>query len=347
MRGHSRWACYRRRMRNWRWYVGIGAVAAVLIGIVLPLPARWPGVAGAAAPVRTATDVHGGVFVLEGKQVPLPPGQWQLTGRAVSGEQPHRVLSVALVRLNGTEVDAAVLIQTNQLNTEAAWGKAPECDRTDLYFAATRYASDHDSSCAYATYVNADVPRGAMDPSWQTTLLEGDRKGWRFPNEWIEAAYRITDPRDAIQVRYLFKAPRHPSANAVHELVSWTEAGWFEVGSGFRNRLNGAQGLPDWPTRIEAKSLAAGPPVSETAGKVEHVGAKTITWRIVGTMSDMTMNYLWLGSVPSAGGLAIVSGISSSVLYFMHEWVWNDLEHPAGAVADLPGVGVEGPGPSG
>jgi uncharacterized membrane protein len=344
MRGRSRSACYRQRMRNWRWYAGACAVAAVLIGIVLPLPGHAPG---AATPMHAMSDVHGGVFRIEGKQVPLPPGQWQVAGRAVSGEEPHRVLSVALVRLNGDKVDAAVLIQTNRLNADAAWGKAPECDREDLYFAHIRYASDHDGSCAYAAYVDAKVPRATTDPAWQATLLAGDNNGWHFPDDWVEAAYRISDPRDAVQVRYLFKAHDHPSADAIHELVSWTEAGWYNVGSGFRNRLDGAEGLPDWPTSIEAKTLAAEPPVSGTTGKVEHVGAKTITWRIVGTMSDMTMNYLWLGSVPSAGGLAIVSGISSSVLYFMHEWVWNDFEHPAVAVADLPGVGIEGPGPRG
>jgi len=327
-------------MRHWRWYAGICAVAAVLIGIVLPLPAHWPGVAGAAPQIRSS-DVHGGVFAIEGKQVPLPPGEWRVAGRAVSGETLHGVLSVAMVRLKGGVVDAAVLIQTNRLNTDAAWGKAPECDRQDLYFARTRYASDHDGSCAYAAYVVS--ARDDIDPAWRQVL----QHGWRFPTRWLEAAYRITDPRDAIQVRYLFKAPDHSSAASVQELVSWTEAGWYDVGSGFRNRLDGAEGLPDWPASIESNALAVAAPVSETAGKVEHVGAKTITWRIVGTMSDMTMNYLWLGSLPSAGGLAVVSGISSSVLYFIHEWVWNDFERPAIAVAELPGVGVEGPGPGG
>ena len=341
MRGRWHWAWYKDAMRHWRWYAGVCAVAAVLAGIVLPLPARWPGVAGAAAPVRSATDVHGGVFAVEGKQVPLPPGEWQVTGRAVSGEAPHSVVSVALVRRNGANVDAAVLIQTNRLNADAAWGTAPECDREDLYFARTRYASDHDGSCAYAAYV---VPaRDDVDPAWRQALQHGGQ----FPARWLEAAYRISDPRDALEVRYLFKAPAYPSADAVRGLVAWTETGWREVGSGFRNRLDDEGGLPDWPARIEAATSAAARPVSETTGKVEDVGAKTITWRIVGTMSDMTMNYLWLGSLPSAGGLAIVSGISSSVLYFIHEWVWNDVEHPAIAVADLPGVGVEGPGPGG
>ncbi len=326
-------------MRSWRWYVGGLAVAAVLIGIVLPLPAHWPGVAGAAAPMRTAAIVQGGVFAIDGKQVPLPPGEWLVAGRAV--DAGRAVLSVALVRISGGAVDAAVLMQTNRLGHPAGWGKASACERTDLPLARIRYQSDHDGSCAYAAYV---VPtRDDVDPAWRQALGHG----WQVPARWLEAAYRISDPRDAIEVRYLFKASEHPSADAFHRLVAWTEAGWDEVGSGFRNRLDGAEGLPGWPTRIEANTLAAAPPVSETTGKVEHVGAKTITWRIVGTMSDMTMNYLWLGSLPSAGGLAVVSGISSSVLYFMHEWVWNDFEHPAIAVADLPGVGVEGPAPGG
>jgi uncharacterized membrane protein len=67
--------------------------------------------------------------------------------------------------------------------------------------------------------------------------------------------------------------------------------------------------------------------------------------RIFGTMTDMSVNYLWLGSLPSAGGLAVVSAVASSALYFVHELAWSRFESPPVLVGDLPGVGVEGPGP--
>jgi uncharacterized membrane protein len=88
------------------------------------------------------------------------------------------------------------------------------------------------------------------------------------------------------------------------------------------------------------------PPVGEGANEVEHLGTKMITYRIFGTMTDMSVNYLWLGSLPSAGGLAVIGAVASSALYFVHELAWNHFEQPPALVGDLPGVGVEGPGPA-
>jgi len=334
-------------MRNWRWYLGFLAVAAVLAGILAPLPnART----GALAQARTGGDVYRGMVSVEGKQVPLPPGEWQIAGRAVaaSGDTTarHAVVSLALVRLRGMAVDAAVLVQTNRLDSEAAWGKATACERSDLYFARVRYESDHDGSCAYSAYVVPAARYEEVDPAWKQAMLRGTGSGWRLPSRWVEAAYRISDPRDAVQVRYLFDpagGDGKVSDAAIHALVDWTEANWYAVGSGFRNRLGEDAGLPDWRQATDAAGAAL-PQVGAETNQVEHLGAKMVTYRFFGTMTDMSVNYLWLGSLPSAGGLAVVSAIASSALYFVHELVWNRFEQPPALVGDLPGVGWEGPG---
>ncbi len=228
-------------MLNWRATLGLVAVVAVLLAMILPVPAQNPAVHIAAAahaaspPAATDNDLFRGMIAVEGKEIPLPAGEWRLAGRAVSaaaddGGSQRSIVSVALVRLHGMAVDAAVLVQTNRLDTDAAWGKATACDRSDLYFARIRYASDHDGSCAYAAYVDASVPRDSTDAAWQQTLLRGAGTGWHFPSHWVEAAYRITDPRDAIQVRYLFDVPAGADGRlprpAVRALVAWTEASW-------------------------------------------------------------------------------------------------------------------------
>jgi len=347
-------------MRNWRTALGLVAVVTVLLAMIMPVPAQDPAVR-IVAPAHDATpkaapaiDLFRGVIAVEGKEVPLPVGEWRLAGRAVSaaGEGgPRNVVSVALVRLHDLAVDAAILIQTNRLDSDAAWGKATACDRTDLYFARVRYASDHDGSCAYAAYVDAEVGRHSTDAAWQQALLHGAGNGWRFPSNWIVAAYRITDPRDAMQVRYLFDAPAGadggPPRPAVRSLVTWTEASWYAVGSGFRNRLgtDDGDGLPDWRQADAAGAAVALPQAGVEQSQVEHLGAKTVTYRIFGTMTDLSVNYLWLGSLPSAGGLAVVGAVASSALYFVHELVWTRFERPPTLVGDLPGVGVEGPGP--
>ena len=168
-------------MRNWRWYLGFLALAAVLIGIFAPLSNRRVGAlaTGASAQVRSSGDTYHGVISVEGKEVPLPPGEWLLAGRAVtaSGEAAtqHAVVSVALVRLHGMAVDEAVLVQTNRLDTDADWGKATACERSDFYFARVRYESDHDGSCAYAAYVTAA----------QTAYTGGTAVGDRLLLAWL------------------------------------------------------------------------------------------------------------------------------------------------------------------
>jgi len=347
-------------MLNWRASLGLIAVAAVLLALIMPLPGqelpeRVAGSTPGAAPQKApAGELYRGMISIEGKTVPLPSGEWRLAGRAgaavVQTGPRHAVISVALVRLKGAAVDAAVLIQTNHLDSDPAWGKATACDRTDLYFARIRYASDHDGSCAYAAYVNAAVRRETTDPAWQKALLHGAGMGWRFPSRWLEAAYRITDPRDAIQVRYLFdpvvanNAPL-PDA-AVHAMVAWTEASWAMVGSVFRNRLGAEDMLPDWSASGTPSGVAMRQQVGGEGSEVEHLGVKMVTYRIFGTITDLTVNYLWLGSLPSAGGLAVLGAVASSTLYFVHELVWGRFEHPAALVGYLPGVGIEGPGPA-
>ncbi len=336
-------------MLSWRATLGLAAVAAVLLALLLPWPGREPAVRiappaqGASQP---AAEVFQGMISVEGKQVPLPPGDWQIAGRAVSTNSSRSVLSVALVHLRGADVDAAVLVQTNKLDTDPAWGKATACDRTDLYYAEVRYASDHDGSCAYAAYVDANVKTDSLDPAWQAAVRHSAGKGWHLPRQWLEAAYRITDPRDAIQVRYLFDPPNGADRAAVRALVSWTEASWRTVGTGFRNRLGVEDGLPDWRQSNVTNASAVLPKAGEEESKVEHLGTKMITYRIFGTMTDMSVNYLWLGSLPSAGGLAVVGAIASSVLYFVHELVWSHFEQQPALVGDLPGAGIEKPGPA-
>jgi uncharacterized membrane protein len=343
-------------MWNWRTIFGVVVILVVLVATVMPVPAQDPAARHALASpaqisqVASDVDTYQGVISIEGKQVPLPEGTWHLAGHAVFKVDPsaprRAVVSVALVRLHDLAVDAAVLVQTNKLDTESVWGKATACERTDLYFARVRYASDHDGSCAYAAYVDAaTTPDAAIDPAWKQAMLLGTRKGWRFPAHWLEASYRITDPRDAIQIRYLFV----PTADGVHpatvqSLVAWTESSWYAIGSGFRNRLTADQGLPDWG-RAEDEPAKVLQSLDDQTNETAHIGAKMITYRIFGTLTDMSVNYLWLGSLPSAGGLAIVSAAASSALYFFHELAWNRFEKPATEVGDLPGVGLEVPGP--
>ena len=52
---------------------------------------------------------------------------------------------------------------------------------------------------------------------------------------------------------------------------------------------------------------------------------KTITWRIVGSTSTATIAWLVTGSVGVATTIFIIQAIANTVLYFIHELIWNKI----------------------
>ncbi len=50
---------------------------------------------------------------------------------------------------------------------------------------------------------------------------------------------------------------------------------------------------------------------------------KTITWRITGSGSTFGISYLILGNFVIAGSIATIQLVTNTVLYFIHERVWD------------------------
>ena len=53
--------------------------------------------------------------------------------------------------------------------------------------------------------------------------------------------------------------------------------------------------------------------------------AKTVSWRITGSFSTFMISYLILGSFAVASSIAIVQIIANTILYYVHERVWNKI----------------------
>ena len=50
---------------------------------------------------------------------------------------------------------------------------------------------------------------------------------------------------------------------------------------------------------------------------------KTITWRITGSGATFGISYLILGNFVIAGSIATIQLVTNTVLYFIHERVWD------------------------
>ena len=53
---------------------------------------------------------------------------------------------------------------------------------------------------------------------------------------------------------------------------------------------------------------------------------KTLTWRVVGSSSTFIISYLVTGQAFIATSIAIAQMIANTILYYIHEQVWNRIK---------------------
>jgi uncharacterized membrane protein len=53
---------------------------------------------------------------------------------------------------------------------------------------------------------------------------------------------------------------------------------------------------------------------------------KTISWRLTGTGATFFISYLILGSFSVASTIAIIQLATNTILYYLHERVWNRIK---------------------
>jgi len=52
---------------------------------------------------------------------------------------------------------------------------------------------------------------------------------------------------------------------------------------------------------------------------------KTISWRITGSGATFGISYLISGDFVIAGSIASIQLVSNTILYFIHERIWNKI----------------------
>jgi uncharacterized membrane protein len=53
--------------------------------------------------------------------------------------------------------------------------------------------------------------------------------------------------------------------------------------------------------------------------------AKTISWRITGSGATFLISYVVSGNLSVAGTIAIIQLTANTILYFIHERIWNKI----------------------
>ncbi len=53
---------------------------------------------------------------------------------------------------------------------------------------------------------------------------------------------------------------------------------------------------------------------------------KTVTWRLTGSGATFLISYIMTGNLSVAGTIAVIQMTSNTVLYYIHERIWNRLK---------------------
>lgn len=70
------------------------------------------------------------------------------------------------------------------------------------------------------------------------------------------------------------------------------------------------------------------PKTAKVAGeeKIKRSLAKTISWRIVGTIDTVLISWLLTGTLTLALSIGAIELVSKMILYFFHERAWNKIK---------------------
>lgn len=63
-----------------------------------------------------------------------------------------------------------------------------------------------------------------------------------------------------------------------------------------------------------------------TQENIKRSIVKTLSWRVVGTITTVTISYLITGTLALAFSIGGIELVSKMVLYFFHERTWNTIK---------------------
>jgi uncharacterized membrane protein len=223
-------------------------VLAALISLLGLGDARADDRVGDVASTFATGDVVTGILGVDGKQIPLPAGDWVVAADAPSNWNDQSigsfgyVRSLLLFRIERGMVDTILEINTNVLPTTDGWGMAADCARKDLVLAVIRFRAGWDGSCYFVTHSLIDK---APPPAWQKARAFAASKGWALSRIWLTAGFRAANRSDVLDVRYYFS----PQTRGIlpEAANDWASSRWMsDALDGDAQRRDFAKAVSDW-----------------------------------------------------------------------------------------------------
>jgi uncharacterized membrane protein len=177
--------------------LGAAALAAVMSATI-----------GTAVQAMEVGETLTGYAELNGRQVPLPEGEWTVAGVAdnsVSGVAGAFgvIRNAVLLQLNGERVRGIVEVNTNAISVTQGWGTTDACLRDGALAKLNLYRTAIDGFCFFVAETKRDAALGGTD-AWRQAQTMATERGFTLPAEWMTVGFRISNRHDILDARYHF-----------------------------------------------------------------------------------------------------------------------------------------------
>jgi uncharacterized membrane protein len=205
-------------------------------------------------------------LIIDGKQVPLPAGNWTVLSEDRAATGPN---GVVLARLDGQNLLGLVVVHSNAQKTTDILGTAADCSRSDIYFATISYDTPVDGFCSYGKLVAPEAADHSetVDPLWDTARHYLESAGISLPPTLMMVGARARTRENFVDARYYFvagstmaetgiaggqlavdhMAATPASLERVMALQAWADLLQLPLERGVRGRLAAADAALPWP----------------------------------------------------------------------------------------------------
>jgi uncharacterized membrane protein len=241
-----------------------------------------PAIAAAPPPAAAPS-----AWTVDGKQVPLPPGDWTLLAQ----QQDDRATGTILARRDGRTLLGLAVIYSNPRPTTGIVGTTKECVRSDIYFSVIRYDTALDGFCAYAKAVAADWTNATG--LWGGAAPRLVAEGVDLPPVLMMVGARARTRENFLDVRYYFPADPASLAQSLPDqglspsrlaespvlreraaaLQAWADLLQEPLEQGLRGRLSSGAAVLPWPWQTEAVAASLARQVQQPLRDLAAAGA--------------------------------------------------------------------------
>jgi uncharacterized membrane protein len=180
-------------------------VARLMIGGAMAVLAANPGATVFALEVG---EIASGFAELNGRQIPLPDGDWTVAGKAQNGVVTGiagafgTIDSDVLIKIEANRVRGVIEINTNSISVNEGWGTTHACAAEESLARFNLYRTAVDGLCFFVNETVAPIDDKSGPKAWHQAIALAKERGLVIPEEWLTIGYRISNRYDIIDARY-------------------------------------------------------------------------------------------------------------------------------------------------